>query len=335
MKKIFYLTVIAILFAGCSPQVEIIHSPVIATSSEQVTFTATVVNDGDSPSTVEILVNAAPVQTCAGLSTGDTCTYTGGPYTAYEGTTVSYLANITDSDGSTDSRGYYYFAITDASYNWAFDWITARRTGSTADKEDLVFHRTSDYSSFGDFVDDVGDKMYDVYKNQEIIKDPDNFDTFNVYVYTKTATTGSCGTVDSDADTDMPWRDDDAILHVANFQDCTNLGLTHFTAEGSNTKAFLHESGHAVLGMADEYDGPTSYFQPPDQPNIWDIEADCRAEQTAQSRDPDDCWQFTSRQGGWWGTHLLTDGNVMQVGNAGDPWGTEAEEHVQWYFNQF
>ncbi len=335
MKKTFHLLFITLLFAGCGPQVEIIHSPVIAKSSEQVTFTAKVLRDGDGVCTVQILVNAAVVKTCPGLSTGDTCVYTGGPYAAYEGTTVSYRANATDSDGDTDSRGYYYFAITDSSYNWAFDWIPARTAGPTADKEDIVFHRASDYSSFDDFIDDVEDKMYDVLKDQSIIEDPDNFDTFNFYVYTNVAGTGSCGTVHSDADTDMPWRDDDAILHVANFGDCTNLGLTHFTAEGSNTKAFLHESGHAVFGLGDEYDGPTSYFEPANEPNTWDIQADCRAEQTAKGRDPDDCWQFTSRQGGWWGIHRLTDGTVMIVGNVGDPWGTEAEEHVRWYFNQF
>ncbi|RMF91651.1 MAG: hypothetical protein D6736_04810, partial [Nitrospinota bacterium] len=71
------------------------------------------------------------------------------------------------------------------------------------------------------------------------------------------------------------------------------------------------------------------------EPNIWSTEAGCRAEQTTKGRDPDECWEFTSRSGGWWGIQQLTDGTVMQIGNVGDPWGIEGEEHVRWYFNQF
>lgn len=334
--ELLFLPFLVVLIAGCSsPSVGIKHSPVVAKSNETVTFTAKVLDGGDAPATVEILVNASPVQTCSGLSTGGTCTYTGGPYSAYEGTTVSYLARITDSDGDSRTRGYYYFGVTDTSYNWGLDYIPARRAGPSADKEDLVFHRASDYASFGDFVDDVEDKMYDVYGQQSITSRANNFNAFNFFVYTKVAGTADCGTVDGDADTDIPWRDDDAVLHTAEFGDCTNAGLSHFTAEGWNTKAFLHESGHGVFGMADEYNGPTGYFQPASEPNIWSGESSCRSEQTAKGRDPDDCWEFTTRSGGWWGIHGLGDGTVMQIGNVGNPWGTESEEHMNWYFNQF
>lgn len=70
-----------------------------------MTFTAYVLDDGEGPVEVEILVNASPVKTCPNLSSGDTCVYTGGPYTAYEGTTVSYLANATDSGDLWEIRG--------------------------------------------------------------------------------------------------------------------------------------------------------------------------------------------------------------------------------------
>lgn len=348
----FIVAVFSLSLAGCTPtpgppppapiaalpSVKVIHSPVVATSSETVTFTATVVDEGAGSVDVEILVNAALVQTCNGLSTGDTCTFTGGPYTAYEGTTVSYLANATDSGGGTDSKGYYYFAITDASYNWSLNYMPARRVGDHPAKEDLVFHRASDYAAFGAFVDDVEDKMYSVYGAQDVIEEPDNFDVFNFYVYSLVASTASCGTVDPNANLDMTWRDDDVVLHVGNLGDCTNLALNHFTAEGGFTKAFLHESGHGLFECADEYDDndcSTGYFEPADEPNIWDTEAECRTEQTAKGRDPDACWQFTACQGGWWGIQLLTDNTVMQRGNLGDPWGIEAREKVVWWFGQW
>lgn len=317
------------------PEIKVRHSPIVATSGEQVTFTVTVLEAGEQPSKVELLVNAALVQTFNNVQSDQTYTFTGGPYAAYQGTTVSYLAKITANNGKTDTRGYYYFAITDNNYNWANTNIPARYVGAHTQKEDIAFHRTNEYTSFKDFVDDVDDKVWDVYDQQDIINAPDNLDNFNFYIYTKIATTTDCGTVHSDCDTDMPWRDVDAVLHVANMTDCTNLEGRHFTAEGSNTKAFLHESGHAVFGLADEYDGNTHYFEPVDEPNIWDLQATGKTEQTAKGRDPNAVWKFTAKQGDWWGIQLSTANNVMQVGNVGDPWGTEGTERMNWYFNQF
>lgn len=327
--------VAAIVLSGCpSPYVVIQHSPVVAKSSETVTFTAEVRDDGTGPANVEILVNAARVKTCRNLRTGDTCSYTGGPYRAYQGTTVSFLAKATDRRGRTDTRGYYYFAVTDNVYGWGvLKPIPARYVGPVGDKFDLAFHRDSDYADFGDFVDDVEDKLYDVYSEQAIIELPDNFDKFNFWIYPQVASSSGCGTVGSDADTSMPWRDADAILHTASLQDCTSDA--HFSAEGHNTKAFLHESGHGVFGLADEYDGCyTYYFEPSPEPNIFDLETTCQAEQTAKSRAPGACWQFTACQGGWWGIHQLTDSTVMIRGMVGDAWGIEGTERVEWFFEQ-
>ncbi len=324
----------AIVLSGCpDPEVVIEHTPVVARSSDQVTFTAELRDDGQGPTKVEILVNAARVKTCNNLRTGDTCTYTGGPYPRYQGTTVSFLAKATDSKGKTDTRGYYYFAVTDSNYDWSQNYLLARYAGPQADKFDLVFHHASDYADFGDFVDDVGDKLHDVYFEQDVVELPDNLDDFNFYIYPKVASSSGCGTVDGDANTDMPWRDADAVLHTVNLGDCTNG--SHFSAEGNNTKAFLHESGHGVFGLADEYDGCyTFFFEPSPEPNIFDLEVACRTEQTNKSRDPGVCRQFTACQGGWWGIHQPSDITVMVQGMVDDPWGIESKERVEWFFEQ-
>jgi hypothetical protein len=332
----------AVLFlAGCgppSPEVEIFHSPVVATTAENVTFTTTVLEDGNNPVDVEILVNAARVHTCDDLSEGDTCTYVGGPFADYEGTTVSYLANATNGD-RTDSRGYYYFAITDADYNWGLNYMPARMAGDSVDHFDLIFHRAADYASVDDFVDDVEDKLYDVYAEQDIIERPDNYDDLNFFIYSKEAQdTADCGTVHADTDVDITFRNHDAILHTADLTDCNSPGKGSFTAEGYSTKAFLHESGHGLFGLADEYDAApgcgTSYRVPAVEPNIWALEANCRTEQTDKGRDPDECQQFTTCRGGRWGIHEIADNTVMVWGDVGDPWGIEAAERVNWWFDQ-
>lgn len=334
-----WLVLAVLTLAGCTTDIQVTHAPLVARSNDAITFSAAAITN-TVPDSIEIqlLVNAALVKTC----TSSPCTYSGGPYPTRQDGFVSYAANVTakytfmgKQYTQTDVDGYYFTGITDTNYNWnSSDVLYARYRGVTSDYEDLVFHMADDYAAngqtFRDFVNDATDKIQDVYGAQDIVKT--NLDKFNFWVYKNVGDEAGCGTVHADASTDMPWRDDDAVLHFTNFQDCTNAGLSHFSAEGSNTKAFLHESGHAVFGLGDEYDGPTNYsiVQSP-EPNIFDTEAECRSEQTTKSRDPNECYQFTTRSGGWWSIHQGT--TVMTTGNVGDAWYTEAAERVRWYFN--
>lgn len=339
-KRLILVFMVLITFlAGCSTDVQVTHSPIVVKDDDTVTFTARAITSTTPDSLrIQILVNAILVKTCD----SSPCVYTGGPYPTRKDGFLSYAANIEAKytfNGKqytkTDVDGYYFTGVTDDNYNWnSSEYLYARYKGDTADHEDLVFHMADDYAAngqnFGDFIDDASDKVRDVYGGQDILET--NLHNFNFWVYKKDAQATGCGTVDGDADTDMPWRDDDAVLHAANFQDCTNVGLSHFSAEGFSTKAFLHESGHAVFGLGDEYDGPTNYtiVQSP-EPNIFATENECRTEQNNKNRDPDECYEFTARSGGWWSIHQGT--TVMTTGNVGNPWYTEAAERVRWFFD--
>ncbi len=316
-------------------KVSIEHNPVIATSSEQVTFTASAITSS-TDYRIRIFVNSALVHTCYNTVT---CNYVGGPYTSSEGSTVSFLARLDTFDCDNDcdkSDGYYEFGITDASYAWGSNtYIPARisvgtTTAPSGTDEILLIHMADDYlpngQLFADFISDVHEKIYDVYADQDLIKQ--NLDNMDIYVYTREASTGSCGTVHWLTNSEVPWRDDDAILHYDTLSDCTDSGLTHFSAEGSPSVDFLHHSGHGVFGLADEGCGASGYFQGTIEPNIFATEAACRAEQTAKLRDPDVCAEFCT---GWWGIHTGT--TVMSNGAVGDPWGIEAAERVNYFFN--
>ncbi len=338
-KSLLVPFMLALAAAACSTQVQVTHSPLVATVNDQITFTAKAITNTTPDSVrIQVLVNAVLVATC----NSSPCTYTGGPYPTRKDGFVSYAANIEakytfngEQYTQTHVDGYYFTGITDANYNYAGSpYLYGRYKGSTSDYEDLVFHMADDYAAngktFTDFLADATDKVRNKYGAQDIIQS--NLDKFNFWVYKKQGSASGCGTVHADAAADMPWRDDDAVLHDNSLQDCTNAGLTHFSAEGSTTKAFLHESGHAVFGLGDEYDGPTNYsiVQSP-EPNIFDTQNLCRSEQTAKSRDPDACYEFTTRDGGWWG--IQTGTTIMTTGNVGDAWYTEAAERVRWYFN--
>jgi hypothetical protein len=318
-----------------SDTVTITHDPVIATSSETVTFTATADTESEDYR-IRMFVNETLVQTCYNMST---CIYTGGPFPTYEGTTVSFLAALDtfDCDHLCDKvDGYYNFGITDSSYNYgSLTYIPAKVSVGTTERPSgndttLLFHMANDYvpngQTFADFLDDVQDKIYDVYGAKDIIRA--HMDDMDAYVYTRQAGTGSCGTVAWQTNTEVPWRDNDAILHYLTMNDCTDSGLTHFTAEGSYSVDFLHHSGHAVFGLADEGAGATGYFQSTHEPNIWSSEAGCRSEQSAKRRDPNDCAEF---EPGWWGIHSGT--TVMSNGELTDPWGIEAAERIGWFYS--
>jgi hypothetical protein len=240
--------------------------------------------------------------------------------------------------------GYNYFGVRDSNNRWnGQNYIPARVSIGTTIAPDevdevLMFHRDTDYASagqtFSDFLDDVHFKIYDILAKKELIET--HMRDFDFYVYRLEGEGGDCGVANSTVDTDAPWRDDDVILHTTDFGDCTNSGLTHYSAEGHNTKAFLHESGHAIFGMADEYCGNTGYFLGANEPNIWNSLGSCTTEQTDKGRDTAACASFcTSGSTTWYGTQNfnMAPTTVMEWGDMSDIWGTESEEKINYFFS--
>jgi len=355
------LLALTVALAGCSdnPRTASVdeatvvarHSPIVATDTDEITVTAEVDTDaGDY--FVFLFVDGSLRESC---DTTPTCSVTVGPLSASEpggsgdpviGRPIEYEAIVLPYNytGCTLSPCYvsdvnimaitgpdYLYGTTTSFPQLSRPVIPALLQAQTHDAIDVVFHQASDYDP-DDMVDTflahVEDKIYDIYLEKELIAE--NFELMNFYVYTKVAEAGGCGTLDPDIATDATYRDVDAVLHLVDLRDCANG--SRFSAEGGPTKAFLHESGHAVFGLADEYDGTTNYFEPAVEPNIWAEESDCRAEQTANGRAPGDCSRFTTRQGGWWKSHAVQ--TVMRMGFMSDPWGAEGEERVEWVFSQ-
>jgi len=68
--------------------------------NEKITFTAT---SNETVKRINILVNAREVKACYNTNT---CTFTGGPYPSYSGTSVSYGANAYDYANNRSWTGY-------------------------------------------------------------------------------------------------------------------------------------------------------------------------------------------------------------------------------------
>jgi hypothetical protein len=65
-----------------------------------------------------------------------------------------------------------------------------------------------------------------------------------------------------------------------------------FCSEPTSYRTFVHESGHALFGLRDEYCCDSRYFQNDPNPNIWSSEDACRDDAADEGWDPDDCREF-------------------------------------------
>jgi hypothetical protein len=114
---------------------------------------------------------------------------------------------------------------------------------------------------------------------------------FNFYVYTGGYGTdeGCSGTVPEGFYADVPDVDTTGVLRNSDSGGgCANgQGIgTRFEAPGRLGGVVIHESGHAVFGLIDEYCGDTWYpsveADLPDMTNVWLSEEDCEAAAAAE-----------------------------------------------------
>jgi len=157
------------------------------------------------------------------------------------------------------------------------------------DKIDLVFILAHSATWEG-FENEIGEMF-----NSLISKEPisSNQDKFNVYYYTRPGEVkmdigGRCeGEKPPDYVVRCSFADTTAFIHRTGCIDNSRYGNgdfplpgTEFTAEDSKT--FVHEAGHAIFGMRDEYyqEGKV-YNQMPTFPNVWSSQANCEAVRVA------------------------------------------------------
>jgi hypothetical protein len=223
--------------------------------------------------------------------------------------------------------------------------VPTRTIGSHGDRFDLVFVPDDDYGLpanidtwLPNFIQDIQNQI-----DQRLVAAAPltgNLDSFNFY-YTRMQGDSIYPNHNLPANITRvaPFADAYVILHTAEFGDWTLWGPpVVFGAEGAVGRSFIHEGGHGIFGLADEYDDApactTARFEPNPMPNVWDTEAECRADVTGEGwGDPNDCWQFTTCAGGWWQfgtTHfIMFDGSSFANG-----WGQPASRRVQWFLDQ-
>lgn len=207
-------------------------------------------------------------------------------------------------------------------------------TRGQADAIDVCFVPDVDYGGdMNRFRGDVWDKIYNrMFDNAAI--EPHRH-KYNFYIATMPGTTTDCATIPLAVRRAGTFYDAFALLHTTDLTDCSDSG--GFGAEGDNTKTFMHEAGHGIYGLADEYEGPTAYHQPNPYPNIWSTEAQCRADAPTFGGNPDECNQFCDDSAdcgsGWWRYGTTT--TIMVWGWWNQPWGQPAQRRLNWLHSSY
>jgi len=224
--------------------------------------------------------------------------------------------------------------------------LPGRTAGDPNNRLDVVFVPDTDYGTpqnidtwLPTFLNEINAQIDQRLNGKSPVTD--NLNRFNFY-YTRdqgNAEESSCGpssTLPTDLVRDCSFADVIVVFHKTTFGDCSSVDQNPdiLSAEGPIGRSFIHESGHGMFGLADEYDGNTSYFQPNPNPNIWATKDACRTDATSAGWNPDDCNKFTDRQGDWWklGTtnYIMKDGTYFDNG-----WGAPASRRISWILDQY
>lgn len=345
--KLWCVGLIVLLSAACSIEVQMKHEPMVARSTDAITFTAeTEGGDNIVSEEINMFVAGVLVKTCS----SSPCVYTGGPYPGYTNDWLIYHVEAAGEfeymglDGKDVDVDLGATGITDADLTWkdsdSVTHIPVRWGAHSSTNTNILFQRSDDYNTtsvtdgLATFLSDLSNKVHDILMDKEEIWG--NMQDLNLYAYRRFGSTdsGCPGTLSLMTFSETgSFIDDHGVMHVQDFSDCTALSFDQFSFEGStDTQAFLHELSHSVFRLGDEYDGWTLYFEAENEPNIFDLENTCRVEQVKKGREPDDCVEYTTQQTGWWGTH--SGDTVMTHGLKIHPWSLESIERLQWWFEE-
>ena len=292
-----------------------------------------------------------------------------GNFLATSGWATNNLYTGTFTRLTVEAEGLAYVEIHDTGNYWIMDDlctdapptcqpVPGRTIGDSDERIDLVFVPDEDYNgNIETFLGHVNNQIDD--RLGDVVPIDTNLDKFNFY-YTNlegNVSSANCGEESSLPDDFLercPNADAVVVLHTDTFGDCNrwsgSVGI--FSAEGLIGRSFIHEGGHGIFSLKDEYDSVrngngtctyTSYSGGGSPSNIWATEEDCRGNAAV----PDECYMFTPCQDDWWklGDPSLVDDNARYNDNDyryimfdgtyfNNGFGVASERRINWVFDQ-
>jgi hypothetical protein len=262
-----------------------------------------------------------------------TCTFTttsGYP----NGSFIGYRAVARDTQGNSGSDGWIYYAA--GAFPWPNNPIPIYGTGAPAEKIDLVFIPDTDYGGNNNqFMLDVTSLVTNGYlSSQQFAQEIRPWRGFwNFYITYQTGDAQGYGSGCNQAPGN--WTnlraivDSGGIVHTANLRDCGGIGdgSLFSVVAGANATA-IHETGHSVFSMADEYCCDGGYWEIGPEANTFSSQASCQNNATSHGWPTADCVQIGTT--GWWRSDGA--GDLMAGGGS---FGRSDRRRIFWlYFNQ-
>jgi hypothetical protein len=379
----------AALLSGCvTPTVRALHAPFHPSGSDRVTFTAEAqATDGRGVTEIEIVQRVwAHDGFCAAWVAGECvplpsmsektltnchfepplpsahCEVTVEPFA--DGSFVTYGARMRETSGEFGSDFWIGFAVgTQAQSN---EPIPVYTRGNSSTAIDIVLIPVDYDQSAGrttrDFVNAARDFIVNGYLAQRQIDD--DRDRWNFYVNPVTgglAQTTVGTTVNRSVTQPLNWTQvasvADSVAYVHNnggwrdFGVFGGAGIGYFTILAGTPGTIVHETGHALFGLSDEYccDGGTTTSTWP-SPNIFTDQASCQSSATAHGVATGDCVQLSATSGfcggvdstgaavlgdtnGLWRQDVIND--LMGCGGNGNADGGVLDAaRIYWYYDQ-
>lgn len=377
----FILGCLALMFSGCSlPAVQALHAPFHPAATEMVTLTA----EAQAPDGIaEISIVRRSFEfsgECAAWVGGacvplkalvenvvQTCSIEGNPTTARcevnvgpfrDGTFITYGARVRDAQGKTAQDQWIGFAV--GQQTNANEPIPVYTRADSADAIDVVLIPV-DYNgtpgrTFRDFVTAARAFVANGYlAHTQVTSDRRNW---NFYV---NPVTGGLLQTPTGRSVTQPlnWSNistlADTVAYVHNngtwWRDFANFGTPgHFTINSGAVGTIMHETGHALFGLSDEYccDGGTVDVAWP-HANIFQTQADCQSSATSHGVATTACTQLSSTVGFCGGgtaanpalgpTNQLwrqdADSDLMGCGGTTGAAGGQLDgERIDWFYQQ-
>lgn len=347
--------------AGCNgPSVFILHSPAQPTNAQTVTYTATA-QDADGVSSIEIWENRNALTTCNGgmqcatpVSTSllRTCNFAPTQANANcafttasgypDGSFIGYRTVARDKGGNKAEEGWIYFAA--GAFPWPNNPIPVYGKGAPAEKVDLVFIPDPDYGGNNNqFIQDVTSLLANGYLSTSIFAiDVRTWrGLWNFYVTYQTGDAQGFGSGCNAAPAN--WTNlrtivnSGGILHTVALRDCSGIGdgslFSVRTGATFTNPTSLHETGHSVFSMADEYCCDGGYWNIGPEANLFNSLANCQSNATSHSWPTTDCVKLGTTVS-WWRSDGAGDLMANNNSNA-NRYGRSDQGRVYWlYFDQ-
>jgi len=344
-----------------APEVFVLHQPIHPAASQAVTYNVKAKDDrGLSAIAVfeqqeklklcpngqhgcsDVILPSREIGKCqfVGRVTTSECAVTV-PVGYADNSLIRYRARATNIDGISTDDGEIYF--TAGKYDWPDDPIPIYVRGAPEVKIDLVFIPDKDYGiGSPGFMDDVGALVKESLFSEKLFasKIRDRREMWNLYItYQQGDAEPYCNRVPPPNWAIMSATVDSGfIVHKTDLTDCSGLGPgSTFSAERiSSTEARfyvvpIHELGHSVFSLADEYRGGGLFASSMPEHNLFIDRATCEANAANHGWPLSNCKRI--RQTNYWRSD--GDGDLMENTSSTDhvPGPSDAGRYEWWYQN--